>query len=141
MRAGPQVPFPRGVVSDHISHVAPSVFLGAGPTGGLVLQAEDGALGAPDLASASVSPHILASRIAHRCSSSGEAGPGGKDAANALERTLVGSLERVLCSLPGVVASSILCSLGDEAITREGILGAPSRPFILVSHLVGDLRI
>ena len=88
VRAGPPVPFPRGMVSDHISPMAPSVFLGAGPTGGLVLQAEGGALGALDLASASESPHVVASRIAHRCSSSGEAGPGGKETANALERTL-----------------------------------------------------
>ena len=88
VRAGPPVPFPRGVVSDHISPVAPLVFLGAGPTGGLVLQAEGGTLGAPDLASALESPHVVASCIAHCCSSSSEAGPGGEEAVNALERTL-----------------------------------------------------
>ena len=34
----------------------------------------------------------------------------------------MGSLERVFCSLPGVVTSPILCSLGDEAIAGEGVL-------------------
>ena len=41
----------------------------------------------------------------------------------------MGSPERVLCFLPGMVAVPILCSMGDEAIAGEGILGVPSRLF------------
>ena len=78
VRAGPPVPFPRGMVSDHISLVAPLVFLGAGVGGGVVLQVEGGALRAPDLVSASESPCVVASRVAHRYGTSNETGSGGR---------------------------------------------------------------
>ena len=110
--AQPPIPFPRGVVSDHISPVAPLAFLGAGPTGGLELQVEGGALGVPDLASASETPHVVASRIAHSCSSSGEAGPGGKEAANALERTLWVLLSVSFASYPGWLPSLSFAACG-----------------------------
>ena len=53
----------------------------------------------------------------------------------------VGSLERVICFLPGVVIASILCSLGDEAIAGEGVLGAPSHLFSFGFPHVGLLWI